>query len=172
MTIRNLDAAFMPRSVALIGASDKPGSVGLKLMRNLKEGGFDGPIWMVNPRHRTVGGETSYANIAALPEAPSLAVIATPARAVPATISELGQKGTRAAVVVTAGVDGKSGLRQAMLNAAKPFTLRIIGPNCLRLFLPGIGLNASFGHLMPRPGKLAMLTQSGADRKSTRLNSS
>jgi acetyltransferase len=162
MTIRNLDAAFMPRSVALIGASERPGSVGLKLMQNLKEGSFDGPIWMVNPRRQTLGGEPCYPSVAALPEAPSLAVVATPAPSVPAVITELGRKGTRAAVVVTAGVDKKSSLREAMLNAAKPFTLRIIGPNCLGLFLPGIGLNASFGHLMPRPGKLAMLTQSGA----------
>jgi acetyltransferase len=162
MTIRNLDAAFMPESVALIGASDEPDSVGLKLMRNLKEGGFAGPIWMVNRNHATVGGERCYQSVAALPQAPSLAVVATPAQTVPGIITELGEKGTRAAVVITAGITSENGLRQAMLNAAKPFTLRIIGPNCLGLFLPLIGLNASFGHLPARPGKLAMLTQSGA----------
>ncbi len=162
MTIRNLDAAFMPASVALIGASEKPGSVGLKLAQNLQEGGFSGPIWPVNPHWSAIGGERCYSSIAALPSAPSLAVIATPPRTVPGIITELGRKGTRAAVVITAGISRENGLRQAMLDAAKPFTLRIIGPNCLGIFLPKIGLNASFAHLPAKPGKLAMLSQSGA----------
>lgn len=162
MTIRNLDAALMPRSVALIGASDEPGSVGRKLVENLKSGGFTGPIWFVNPRRSTIDGERAYPDVAALPEAPSLAVVATPAQTVPGIIAELGEKGTRAAVVITAGINGENGLRQAMLDAAKPHTLRVIGPNCLGLFLPHIGLNASFAHLPARPGKLAMLSQSGA----------
>jgi len=72
MTIRNLENAFMPDSVALIGASEQPGSVGLKLMENMREGGFSGPIRLVNPRHDTIGGERAYRNIGALPEAPSL----------------------------------------------------------------------------------------------------
>ena len=162
MTIRNLDAALMPRSVALIGASEKSGSVGLKLTQNLQEGGFTGPIWLVNPRHSSICGTKSYPDIASLPEAPSLAVVATPAQSVPGIISELGRKGTRAAVVITAGISRENGLRQSMLDAAKPHTLRIVGPNCLGLFLPHIGLNASFAHLPAKPGKLAMLTQSGA----------
>jgi acetyltransferase len=162
MTIRYLDAALMPRSVALIGASEKPGSVGSKLTQNLQEGGFSGPIWLVNPHHSSIGGTQCYRDIASLPEAPSLAVIATPAQTVPGIISELGSKGTRAAVVVTAGLSRENGLRQSMLNAAKPYTLRIIGPNCLGLFLPHIGLNASFAHLPAKPGKLALLSQSGA----------
>ncbi|MGF1619385.1 MAG: GNAT family N-acetyltransferase [Rhodomicrobiaceae bacterium] len=162
MTIRNLDAALMPRSVALIGASDEPGSVGRKLVENLKGGGFSGPIWFVNPKRGTIDGERAYPNIAALPEAPSLGVVATPAPTVPGIITELGEKGTKAAVVITAGLNGENGLRQAMLNAARPHMLRIIGPNCLGLFLPHMGLNASFAHLPARPGKLAMLSQSGA----------
>ncbi len=162
MTIRNLDAAFIPESVALIGASDKPGSVGLKLMQNLKEGGFSGPIWLVNPRHASIGGERCFPDIAALPSAPSLAVVATPAPAVPGVIAELGKKGTRAAVVITAGISKTNGLRQAMLSAAQPRTLRIIGPNCLGIFVPSLGLNASFAHIPARPGKLALLSQSGA----------
>jgi acetyltransferase len=162
MTIRNLDAAFMPDSVALIGASEQPGSVGLKLMQNLQQGGFSGPVWLVNPRRASVGGERCYPNVAALPQAPSLAVVATPAPTVPGIITELGEKGTRAAVVITAGIGGEGGLRHAMLNAAKPYTLRIIGPNCLGIFVPRIGLNASFAHIPAQPGSLALLTQSGA----------
>lgn len=162
MTIRNLEAAFMPASVALIGASEEAGSVGLKLTQNLQEGGFSGSIWLVNPHRSAIGRAKCYANVAALPAAPNLAVIATPPETIPGIITELGEKGARAAVVITAGINRQNGLRQAMLDAARPFTLRIIGPNCLGIFVPRIGLNASFAHLPARPGKLAMLTQSGA----------
>ena len=162
MTIRNLDFAFMPKSVALIGASDEAGSVGLKIMQNLQGGGFAGPIWLVNPRHASLDGKPCYPDVAALPEAPSLGVIATPPQTIPQLIGELGRKGTRAAVVITAGIGRENGLRQAMLNAAQPFCLRIIGPNCLGIFVPRIGLNASFAHIEPKPGKLALLSQSGA----------
>jgi acetyltransferase len=167
MTIRNLDFAFMPSSVALIGASGEPGSVGHTVTRNLREGGFAGPLWLVNPRHSSIGCSPCYPNAAALPEAPDLAVIATPAPTVPAIIGELGGKGTRAAVVLTAGIGRENGLRQAMLNAAKPFCLRVIGPNCLGIFAPSIGLNASFAHIAPAPGKLALLSQSGAVASAT-----
>lgn len=162
MTIRNLDCAFRPQSVALVGASEKPNSVGSRVMQNLMHSGFDGPVYLINPKRSSIGGIPCYANAAALPEAPDLAVIATPAEAVPGVISELGQKGTRAAVVLTAGISGSNGLRQAMLDAAKPHLLRIIGPNCLGSFVPHIGLNASFAHIAPAKGNLALLSQSGA----------
>ena len=160
MTIRNLDRAFAPKSVALIGASPQPGSVGQKITENLKEGGFEGPIWLVNPSHQEIAGQTCYRDVATLPEAPDLAVIATPPATVPGLIGELGAKGTRAAVVITAGLGKKQ--RQAMLDAARPYCLRIIGHNCLGMCLPNMGLNASFAHLSPAPGKLAMISQSGA----------
>jgi acetyltransferase len=162
MTIRNLEFAFQPKSVALMGASDQPGSVGLTVLRNLRTGGFAGPIWMVNPNHAEVGGTRCYPNAASLPEAPDLAIVATPAETVPAIITELGGKGTRAAVVLTAGLTRANGLRQAMLDAAKPFLMRLVGPNCLGLFVPKIGLNASFAHIHPSAGHLALLSQSGA----------
>ncbi len=162
MTIRNLDHAFKPASVALIGASNRPHSLGLTVMRNLRSGGFAGPIWPVNPKRAEIDGAPCFSNVAALPAVPDLAVIATPARTVPTLIGELAGKGTRAAVVLTAGIDQASGLRQAMLDAARPTTFRIIGPNCLGIFLPNLGLNASFSHLSPIKGKLALLSQSGA----------
>jgi acetyltransferase len=83
MSVRNLDALFRPRSVALVGASDRPGSVGAVVLHNLKAGGFEGPIWPVNARHPTVGGGRAWPDIGSLPEAPDLAVICTPAAAVP-----------------------------------------------------------------------------------------
>ena len=166
MSSRNLEYLLAPHSVALIGASDRPGSVGATVMRNLTTGGFDGPVWPVNARHARIAGRQAYLRIADLPAAPDLAVICTPARTVPGIISELGERGTRAAVVITAGLEAPAPaggtLAQAMLAAAKPHTLRILGPNCLGLLQPRIGLNASFAHAAALPGNLAFIAQSGA----------
>ncbi|WP_051630349.1 bifunctional acetate--CoA ligase family protein/GNAT family N-acetyltransferase [Afifella pfennigii] len=162
MTIRNLDKALAPASLALIGATARPGSLGATVLANLRAGSFKGPIWAVNPKYAEVDGMPCHASIADLPEAPDLAIIATPPQVVPSAIAELGEKGTRAAVVLTAGLDEENGLRQAMLDAARPYTLRIVGPNCFGLFAPHLGLNASFSHLAPKPGRLALLSQSGA----------
>ena len=160
MTIRNLEHLLRPASVAMIGASPEPGSVGLIVTRNLRAGGFGGPIWLVNPHRKEVEGEPCYPSVDALPAAPDLAIIATPPRTVPGLIGELGRKGTRAAVVITAGI--RDDLRQAMLDASKPHLLRIQGPNSLGLMVPGIGLNGSFSHRAPLAGDLAFLSQSGA----------
>ena len=164
MTIKNLEFVFRPKSVALIGASDRPSSIGAVLANNLYLGGFDGPIMPVNPHHRFVRGVWTYPDVANLPVTPDLAVIATPPDAVPGIIAELGARGTKAAVVITAGfgetaeAHGRE-LQQAMLEAARPHTLRIVGPNCLGVLIPGIGLNASFAHLNPLAGQLAFVTQ-------------
>jgi len=167
MTIRNLDFLFNPKSVALIGASKTPGSVGAVLARNLFRGGFDGPILPVNPKHTAIEGVATYADIAALPMTPDLVVIATPPKTVPRLIAEAGERGVKAAVVITAGF-GESRdahgakLQQAMREAARPHMLRIIGPNCLGVMVPGIGLNASFSHIAPLKGHIAFIAQSGA----------
>ena len=166
MTVRNLEFLFQPASVALIGASDRVGSVGAVLLRNLRQGGFKGPVWSVNPRHAQVGGSKAWPDVASLPQAPDLALICTPPAAVPGLIAELGAKGTRAAIVITAGLKqaGPQGgtLEQAMLDAARPHLLRILGPNCIGALVPGIGLNASFAPGNALVGKLAFITQSGA----------
>ncbi|MEJ0097208.1 MAG: bifunctional acetate--CoA ligase family protein/GNAT family N-acetyltransferase [Bauldia sp.] len=162
MTIRNLEFAFRAKSIAVIGASTREGSVGQKVMRNVQGAGFAGAIWPVNPHYESLYGLQCWPTVAALPGAPDLAVIATPAATVPGLIAELGARGNRAAVVLTAGLTRESGLRQTMLEAARPYNLRIIGPNGLGLFVPAIGLNASFAHLTPSDGKLAFLSQSGA----------
>lgn len=160
MTIRNFDHLLAPKSVALIGASATPGTIGRIVASNLAKGGFAGPIWLVNPKQPTIDGRQCFTSIATLPEAPDLAVIATPPATIPDIVSELGQRGTRAAVVISAGVTRD--LRLAMLQAAKPHTLRIQGPNCLGLLVPGIGLDASFCQRMPPAGDLALVSQSGA----------
>ncbi len=160
MTTRNLSALFTPKAIAMIGASNQPGSVGHVAARNLLAGGFEGSILPVNPHDETVCGVKAYHSIADLPEQPDLAVIATPPRTIPGLIAELGAKGCRAAVVITAGFDAP--LRQAMLDAARPYLLRIMGPNCLGFLSPVRGINASFSHMAPLRGRLALLTQSGA----------
>jgi acetyltransferase len=159
MTIRNFEALFQPRSIALIGASSKPASVGQITAQNLVGGGFAGPIWFVNPKYQAIEGRSCFPSVASLPAAPDLAVVVTPPATVPQLIAELGAKGTRAAVVITAGIRGE--LRQSMLSAARPHTLRIQGPNCVGLMLPGMGLNASFC-TQPLAGDIAFLSQSGA----------
>ena len=167
MSIRNLQFLLRPRSVAVIGASDRPGSVGATVIRNALAGGFAGPIWPVNLRHTVVAGQRAYRSVGRLPEAPDLAVLCTPPQAVPGLVSELGARGCRAAAVVTSGLestrmpDGSTAV-ESMLAAARPHCLRILGPNCVGLLVPGIGLNASFAHVNARQGELAFISQSGA----------
>ena len=160
MSIRHLDSLFDPRSVAVIGASEQPASVGATVWRNLREGGFTGPRWAVNPKYTALAGETVYADVASLPEAPELAVICTPPDTVPKLIDALGARGTRAAIVLSAGMDAAQ--KQAMCTAARPHLLRILGPNCLGLLSPHARLNASFAHVSVPAGSLAFVSQSGA----------
>ncbi len=167
MTIRNLGHMLAPKSVAFFGASEREGTVGGMVSRNLLAGGFGGDIWFVNPHHDTILGQPVFKDAASLPAAPELAVLATPPPTIPALIGELGALGTRAAVVITAGF-GEGGdhvgakLAQAALDAARPHLLRILGPNGVGLLVPGIGLNASFAPAESRPGRIAFLSQSGA----------
>jgi acetyltransferase len=166
MTIRNLDSLLKPTSIALVGASRRPRSIGAVVARNLFNAGFDGPVMPVNPHERAIEGVLSYPTVADLPLAPDLAVICTPPDTVPGLIDELGRRGTKAAVVITAGF-GESGeagkaLQQRMLDAARPHLLRISGPNCLGVMVPGRGINASFVHVNPLKGDIAFVGQSGA----------
>ena len=167
MSVRNLEAMFRPASVALIGASDRPGSIGNVVLRNIKQGGFRGPVWPVNRRHASVDGGRAWPDVDSLPQVPELAVICTPADTVPALIAQLGVKGTRAAIVLSAGLKrapapGEPSFEQAMLVAAKPHLLRILGPNCIGALVPGAHLNASFAPAMATAGTIAFVTQSGA----------
>ena len=167
MSVRNLDSIFRPKSIALIGASTRPHSVGAVTADNLRMAGFDGPILPVNPRHTAVAGALAYPNVSSLPVSPELAVICTPAETVPGLIAELGARGTRAAIVITAGfreggITKGLVLEQAMLDAAKPHLMRIVGPNCLGVLSTPHGLNASFAQAMPKRGGVAFIAQSGA----------
>ena len=167
MSIRNLEAFFHPKSIALIGAGTRPKSVGAVVAANLFAGGFKGPIMPVNPKNLAVNGVLAYPDVAHLPITPDLAIIATPPDSIPAIIAELAERGTRAAVVVTAGLrdikdDKGVSLEQKMLAAAKPKLLRIAGPNCIGIISTPAGINASFAEAKPRKGKVAFVAQSGA----------
>jgi acetyltransferase len=167
VSVRNLASLFAPRSVAVIGASNRERSVGAVVTRNLLRGGFAGPVMPVNPKHRAVAGVLAYPDVASLPLTPDLAVIATPPAPIPRLVEELGKRGTRGVVVLTAmpraGRDAAAGgVEPAMLEAAGRHLVRILGPNCLGLLVPGIGLDASFAHVNAIPGRLSFVSQSGA----------
>jgi len=160
MSIRNLEGALDPASVAVIGASQRRGAVGEVVLRNIVAAGFRGAVYPVNPKYDEVQGLRCYRRVADLPEAPDLAVIMTPPATVPQLVSQLGERGCRIAVVITAGIGGE--LRQQLLDAARPHLLRLIGPNTIGLLAPHLGLNASFTHIAPAPGRLGLISQSGA----------
>ena len=160
LTIRHLDRLLSPASVAVIGASHRPGSVGATVWRNVRAGGFAGPIYAVNPKHAFLDGVQVFAKAAHLPQAPDLAILCVPAHAVAQLVSELGAFGTRAVVIVTAGLS--SAQKQAALDAGRPYLMRILGPNSIGLLSPHIGLNASFAHTEALPGEVAFVSQSGA----------
>ncbi len=166
MTVRNLDALFRPKSLAVIGASDRAQSIGALVMRNVIEDKFDGPVAPVNPKHDKVQGLKAYPDLESLPFVPDLAVICTPAPTVPGLIADLGKKGGRAAIVLSAGLEQKGDdgrtLQQAMLDEARPHLIRILGPNCLGLLVPGLKLNASFAPSSIPAGRIAFAAQSGA----------
>lgn len=170
MSIRNLQHLFAPASIALIGASNRPHSVGATVLANLVAGRgadeLEGKLMLVNPHHQTLMGLSVFPDVGSLPHTPDLAVIATPPASVPGLVEALVARGTRAAIVLTANMDGDHGdggsHRQAMLRAARPAVFRILGPNCVGALVPGAGLNASFAHTAALPGKLAFVSQSGA----------
>jgi acetyltransferase len=161
----SLDPLFRPRSVAVVGASATPGSVGSILMRNLIENPFGGVIFPVNPKRRAVHGVLCYPDLAAVPEVPDLAVIATPASTVPGVLTECVARGVRTAIVISAGfselgAEGRAPERQ--IREIVRGKMRVIGPNCLGVIHPPSRLNASFAASMARPGTIALLSQSGA----------
>lgn len=167
MTTRNLSQMFQPKSVAVIGASQRERRVGTTVLQNVIDGGFTGEIYPVNPKYSSLADRKCYRDVSDLPQAPDLAIVCTPPETVPGLIRDLGERGTRAVVVLTSGLARERDrhgvtLQERMLQHAKPHVLRILGPNCIGLLSPGIGLNASFAHMGARPGKLAFVSQSGA----------
>ncbi|VVC76608.1 Acetyltransferase Pat [Aquicella siphonis] len=161
-----LDKLFNPSSIAVIGASDRPDSVGMKLFSNLLKGDFPGKLFPVNPRHGQVQGVKAFSSVKDIPGSIDLAVITTPAHTVPHIISECGEKGVRAAVVISAGFSetGSKGkeLEQSFLKSSHEYRMRLIGPNCLGIMRPHIKLNATFDNNIAATGHIALVSQSGA----------
>lgn len=162
---RPLDPLFRPETVAVIGASATPDSVGNILMSNLMQSGFNGVIYPVNPRRRAVRGIHCYASISAVPEPVDLAVIVTPAATVPAVIRECVDQGVKGAIIISAGfaeLGAEGRALEAEIASAARGRMRIIGPNCLGVIRPPTHFNASFAAAMPAAGHVALLSQSGA----------
>ncbi len=161
-----LSPLFAPRSVAMIGASDRPESVGGVTFRNLLKSGYQGKLYAVNPQHTRIQRHRSYASIDEVPEAVDLAVIATPAATVPKIIDDCGKREVKAAVILSAGFGEGDGsgreLEQQVLDRARMYGIRLVGPNCLGVMRPSIGLNATFSKDGAQPGNLALVSQSGA----------
>ena len=160
----SLASFFQPRSIALVGATEREGSVGRAIWENLR--GFSGAVFPVNAKRAEVCGVKAYPTIAALPEVPELVIIVTPASTVPLLVEAAGVAGVKAVIVISAGFKetGAAGakLEAAVLAAAKRHGVRLIGPNCLGLMNPHANLNATFASSMAQPGRVAFLSQSGA----------
>jgi acyl-CoA synthetase (NDP forming)/GNAT superfamily N-acetyltransferase len=160
-----LDPFFRPRCVAVLGASARPGSVGSILVRNLLESPFGGILYPINPRRRAVHGVRCYPDLAALPEGAHLAVIATPAATVPDLVRQCVERGVPAGILISAGFSERGAEGQALEQQVREIArgkMRLIGPNCLGVIHPPSNLNASFAASMARPGRVALLSQSGA----------
>jgi acetyltransferase len=166
MVTLNLDKIFNPKSVAIIGASDEEGSVGYAIVKNFTHLGYSGKVYFVNIRKPEILGVKTYQTVEQIPEPVDLALIATPARTVPEVVEQCGKAGVKGAIIVSAGFketgpEGKA-LEDKILEIKKKYGLRIIGPNCIGIIRPRINLNATFVDKVPKPGKVAFLSQSGA----------
>ena len=166
MPASSLRPLLAPRSVALIGASDREGSLGRVVLHNLLEAGLRGELRLVNPNRERLADRPVYPDVAQLPETPELAVIVTPAPTVPGLIAQCGARGIAGAIVISAGFRevGPEGeeRERAMLEAARQHGVRILGPNCLGLIRTDVGLNATFSAGQAHPGHIAVVSQSGA----------
>lgn len=167
MATQNLSKIFHPQSIAVIGASDRVGSVGHTVLENLQRAGFEGEVYAVNPKHSSVLGVQCFPSVGELPETVDLAIIATPAATVPGIVRGCGEQGILGLIIVSAGfrevgAAGKAIENELAVEIAKFPGMRVLGPNCLGALVPGSRLNASFATAMPEPGRIAFISQSGA----------
>ncbi len=161
-----LSALFAPKSVAMFGASETPDSVGQVVFKNLLDGGFEGGIYAINPKRDTVQGEKAYPDLDSIGEDIDLAIVATPARTVPGIVEACGVYGIKSMIILSAGFrevgeQGKA-LEDKVRDSARTHGIRFMGPNCLGLIRPSIGLNATFGNNSASEGGIALVSQSGA----------
>lgn len=166
MSKHYLNPLFTPSSVAVFGASDRPDSVGQIVFQNMLESGFHGSLYPINPKHPEIQGKRAYASITEINEPVELAVIATPPQTVPGIIERCGIHGVKAAIIITAGFGetghGGAALERELLETARRYGVRVIGPNCLGIMRPAIGLDATFNRGGAKSGNIAFVSQSGA----------
>lgn len=167
MGIRKLNNIFNPQRIALIGVKNDPKSVGGITLSNLVGGGFKGVVYPVNPKHEAVLGIQCYPDVKSLPKTPDLAVITTGAKLVPQLVRECGEAGINGIIIMSAGFketgpEGRKLEEQVMAEKMKYPDMRIIGPNCLGVIVPGLHMNVSFAASMPKAGHVAFISQSGA----------
>ncbi len=163
MSTYRLKNLLLPRSLALVGASSRQGSVGRAILGNIRKANFSGEFGLVNPRHAEIDGFASVTSLDQLPFLPELVVITAPAEAVPDIVDEAGKRGAAGALIITAGLGhGAGSMADAAERAARKYGMRLVGPNCLGMMIPGVHLNASFSAHMPVAGNLALISQSGA----------
>ena len=163
MSTFGLEKTFAPKCVAVVGGSSRPCSLGAIILQGLVKGGFAGEIAAINPRYGEIGGLKTHPNLKALSFVPDLIVITTPAPAILEIITQAGELGVAGAVIISSGLGhGPGSIAEAVAQAARAHKLRIVGPNCLGIMFPGVGLNASFAARHPMPGSLALISQSGA----------
>lgn len=163
MSTYRLKSLLSPRSVALVGASPRQGSVGRAILGNIRKAAFKGEFGLVNARHSEIDGFRATDSLGKLGFVPELVVITAPAKSIPGLIDEAGRCGTAGAIIVSAGLGhGPGSLADAAEKAAQNYGMRLIGPNCLGIMMPCAGLNASFAAHMPAKGNLALISQSGA----------
>jgi len=163
MSTYRLKNLLSPTSVALVGASPRRGSVGRAILGNIRKSGFNGDVGLVNSRHADIDGFAAVRRLDQLPFVPELVVLTAPAAAIPGLIDEAGARGTAGALIISAGLGHNGGsLADAAERAAQKYGMRLIGPNCLGIMMPGVSLNAGFAAHMPRSGNLALISQSGA----------
>jgi len=163
MSTYRLDKLFSPRSVAVVGASPRAGSVGRVVLNNLRVGGFEGPIHLVNPRHAEIDGVRAVKSLTDLASPPDVVVVTVPPNLVPSVVALAAETGAATAIVITAGLGhGAGSLAEACEKAARAGGLRLVGPNCLGVMAPPAKLNATFASSMARAGDLALVSQSGA----------
>ncbi|MGA7431863.1 MAG: bifunctional acetate--CoA ligase family protein/GNAT family N-acetyltransferase [Xanthobacteraceae bacterium] len=163
MSTYRLNTLFAPRSVAVVGARPREKSTGRAVLRNLQRGGFQGDIHLVNPSYDAINGIRAVKSYERLADTPDIAVIAAPPQAVPGVVAAAAAKGTAACIILTAGLGhGAGSLAEQCESIARAAGMRLVGPNCLGVQVPGVKLNASFAASMPPPGDLALISQSGA----------
>jgi len=162
----SLDNFFNPKSIAIVGASEKKGKVGYEILRNIVEGDYKGKIFPINPKADTVQNIKAYPDVSSIGEVPDLVIIVIPAKIVPTIMEQCERVGTKSVIIITAGFKevGKEGkeLEKRIVRIARRGNIRVIGPNCLGVISPSNHLNACFGGDMPNPGGIAYLSQSGA----------